>query len=90
MSSPVSAQIGFERNTAWNPEYEYNRHKPRILDEFISDKDWKIFVHDIDTTLKPAQTFQNGTKVRKNERERLSQASPVSQPTLVVCSFWWF
>jgi hypothetical protein len=68
MTSPIAAQIGFERNTVWNPQYAYNRNKPLELDDFISDKDWEIFVHDIDATLKPAQTFQNGVKVRKNER----------------------
>lgn len=63
-SSSVAAQIGFERNTIWNPEYIYDRHKPVALDEFISDKEWQTFVHDIDNTLKPAEKFQKGAKVR--------------------------
>jgi hypothetical protein len=87
MTSSVAAQIGFERNTVWNPEYVYNRNRPFQLDEFISAKDWETFVHNIDATLKPAQTFQTGIKVRKNKRERLSEGSPVSQQTLIICSF---
>eukprot|EP00980_Cylindrotheca_fusiformis_P022630 scaffold9523_cov103-Cylindrotheca_fusiformis.AAC.7 len=63
MSSSVAAQIGFEGNSFWNPQYHYDRHRPRGLMDYMSLEDWQTFVNEIDATVKPAQRFQQGGKI---------------------------
>lgn len=59
----VAAEIAFSPNSACNPNYEFDRHKPRKLEDYMTDAQWEEFIADVDETLIPAKKFQRSINV---------------------------